>query len=109
MRINIDRGESNSLTKSYITKPNHKKTGVINDPLVQTQVSPVANLFLLCFVLLDFEKWGHAYVQTTCAKTMIPTGRDCGLAEWIKKFEFNHSSHGRSQATDQFNKTGQNK
>ena len=43
-------------------------------------VSPVANIVFCCFVLLDFEKWG----RTTCAKTMIPTDRDCGSAEWIK-------------------------
>ena len=39
----------------------------------------------LYFVLPYFEKWGHTVGRTTCEKTMIPTGRDYGLAEWIKK------------------------
>ena len=25
----------------------------------------------------------RTYERTTCAKTMNPTGHDCGLAEWI--------------------------
>ena len=29
--------------------------------------------------------WGQTDVRLTCAKTMNPTGLDCGLAEWIKK------------------------
>ena len=37
----------------------------------------------IVFALLDFEKWGRTDVLTTCAKTIIPTGRDCGSAEWI--------------------------
>ena len=37
-------------------------------------VTPVAIIVFCCFVFPDFEK---------CAKTMIPTGRDFGLAEWI--------------------------
>ena len=46
-------------------------------------VSPVAKH---CFVLLGFEKWGLTDIRTTCAKTMIPTGRDCGSAEWINSY-----------------------
>ena len=38
----------------------------------------------ICFVLLDFEKWGRTDGRATRAKTMITTGRDCGSAEWIK-------------------------
>ena len=39
---------------------------------------------------LNFEFWkrlteGHTDVQTTCAKIVIPIGRDCGSASWIKK------------------------
>ena len=42
-----------------------------------------------CFLLFcfsRFEKWGRMYVRTYgqhVRKTMIPTGRDFGLAEWI--------------------------
>ena len=34
----------------------------------------------LCFVLLDFEKWGRTEVRTTREKTVITTGRDWGSA-----------------------------
>ena len=44
-------------------------------------VTPVANIVFCCFVLLDLKS--DADVRTTCAKTIIPTGRDFGLAEWI--------------------------
>ena len=47
-------------------------------------VPPVAIILicsLFCFVLRDFEKSG----RTTCVKTMMTTGRDCGSAEWINK------------------------
>ena len=43
-------------------------------------VSPVANIVFGCFVFLDLKSEDR---RTTCAKTMIPTGRDFGLAEWI--------------------------
>ena len=54
-------------------------------------VSPVAKIVFFLFCLVRFEKWGRTdgrtygrtYERTTCAKTMIPTGRDCGSAEWI--------------------------
>ena len=39
---------------------------------------------LLLFCYSRFEKWRRTDGRTTCAKTMIPTGRDFGLAEWIK-------------------------
>ena len=38
--------------------------------------------FLFCFVLLAY---GRTDGRTTYTKTIIPTGHDCGLAEWIKK------------------------
>ena len=60
------------------------KTGVINDPLGQTHsLACSEHWFRFVFVLLDFEKWGWMDGRTTCAKTMIPTGSDCGSAEWI--------------------------
>ena len=40
-------------------------------------VTPVANIVFCCFVLLDLKSGDG---RTTCAKTMIPTGRGCGLA-----------------------------
>ena len=48
------------------------KTGVINDPLGQTQTK----------VLASFRKVGPD-VRTTCAKSTITTERDCGWAELI--------------------------
>ena len=49
-------------------------------------VTPVANIVFCCFVLLDLKSGdGRTYVRTKCAKTIIPTGSDCGLAEWINK------------------------
>ena len=43
--------------------------------------------FRLKIVLCDFEKWGRTctYVQTTRAKIVITTGRDCWSTSWIKK------------------------
>ena len=43
-------------------------------------VTPVANIVFCCFVFLDLESGDGQ----TWAKTMIPTGHDFGLAEWIK-------------------------
>ena len=43
--------------------------------------TPVANIAFCCFVFLDLKS-GNVLVRT-CAKTMIITGRDSGLAEWI--------------------------
>ena len=45
-------------------------------------VMPVANIVFCCFVFLDLKSRDG---RTTCAKTMIPTGHDFGLAEWINK------------------------
>ena len=47
----------------------------------RSTVTPVANIVFCCFVLVDLESGDG---RTTCAKTMIPTARDFGLAEWIK-------------------------
>ena len=53
-------------------------------------VMPVANIVFCCFVFLDLKSGegptdGQTYGRTTCAKTMIPAGRDCGAAEWTKR------------------------
>ena len=46
-------------------------------------VLPVVNI-VFAWNLFCFENWdGRTYEQTTCAKTMITTGRDCGSASWI--------------------------
>ena len=42
----------------------------------------VAITIFTCFVLRDFEKWGHG--RTPRGKIVIATGRDCGSASWIK-------------------------
>ena len=46
-------------------------------------VTPVENIVFHCFVLLDLKSGDGRTRRTTCAKTMIPTGRDCELAVWI--------------------------
>ena len=49
--------------------------------------SPVVNI-VFAWNLFCFEKfWKNVcmYGRTTCAKTIITTGRDCESAEWIKK------------------------
>ena len=56
------------------------KTGVINDPLGQTHSLASSEHFFLCFALLDLKSGDG---RTTCAKTIISTGRDSGLAKWI--------------------------
>ena len=50
-------------------------------------VPQVAAVFSLevCFVLLHIEKWRRTDGQTTRAKIVITTGRDCGSASWIIK------------------------
>ena len=45
-------------------------------------VSPVANIVFASFCFARFWKVGTDG-RTTCAKTIIPTGCDCGSAEWI--------------------------
>ena len=41
-------------------------------------VTQLAKSYFLLFCFSRFEKWGW-----TCGKTIIPSARDCGLAEWI--------------------------
>ena len=43
-------------------------------------VTPLANIVFCCFVFLDLKSGDG---RKTCAKTMIPTFSDFGLAEWI--------------------------
>ena len=52
-------------------------------------VTPVANIVFCCFVFLDLKSGDG---QTTCAKTIIPTSRDFGLAEWINLNVVNNMS-----------------
>ena len=48
-------------------------------------VAPVANIVFCCFVFLDLKSGdGRTDGRTTCVKTMIPTGHDFRLVEWIK-------------------------
>ena len=51
-------------------------------------VTPVANIVFCCFVFLDLKS-GDGRTDNMC-KTMIPTGRDFGLAEWIKNEMINN-------------------
>ena len=53
-------------------------------------VSPVANIVLFCQILKsgDGRTYGLTEGRTTCSKTIIHTGRDCGAAEWVNKFFF---------------------
>ena len=51
---------------------------------VRPIVSPVANIVFCCFVFLDLKSGDRRMDgRTTCAKTIIPTGRDFGLAVCI--------------------------
>ena len=67
------------------TNTNCYKTGVINDPLGQTHsLASSEHCYRLKFVLFwQLGTYWRTYERTTCAKTMITTGRYCGLAEWI--------------------------
>ena len=58
------------------------KTGVINDPLGQTHSHASSEHGFLLFCFARSVKRGRTDGRT-CAKTIIPTGRGCGLAEWI--------------------------
>ena len=58
--------------------------GVINEPLGQTH-GPDNSDHRNRFDLRDFEKWGQTNGRTTYVKTIITKGRECMLAEWIKK------------------------
>ena len=52
-----------------------------NDPLGQSHsLASSEHCFHLKFLL---KKWARTDIRTTCVKTIITTGRDCGSAEWI--------------------------
>ena len=53
-------------------------------------VSPVVNIVFAWKLFCFARFWkvgtdGRTYERTTCAKTMITSGRDSGSAEWIKR------------------------
>ena len=50
-------------------------------PSARPTVSSVANIVFALFCFARFKKWGRT--DNMCEKTMIPTGRDRGSAEWI--------------------------
>ena len=73
--------------RMFLLKLYLHKTGVINDPLGQTHCHEpsIEHCFLLICFFLDSKS---TYLWTDAQhvrKTMIPTGRDFGLAEWINK------------------------
>ena len=48
---------------------------------------PLVTPVVCCFVFLDLKSGdGRTDGRTTCAKSMIPTGSDFGLVEWIKNW-----------------------
>ena len=50
----------------------HKdKTGVVNDPLGQTHTQQAV---MICFVSLDYEKWGRTDVRTPRVNIVTTTG-----------------------------------
>ena len=63
---------------------NKERRGIYSSMIHSTRptVTPVATIVINSFVLL-YLKRGDG--RTICAKTMITTDRDCGLAEWIKR------------------------
>ena len=69
-----------------LNKNKLNKKCVINDPLGHThRLTSSDHYFYATFVLFcDVLKNGDVRTET-CAKIMIPTGRYCGLVEWIKK------------------------
>ena len=79
------------------------KTGVINDPFCQTHSLARSVQCFLLFYFARFEKWG----RTTCTKTMIPTSRDYGLAEWINnRYTMRKNSFpGRDNVTEHVKRT----
>ena len=87
--MQFDSFKWRQIFQSFLTPPTAEKKPdmrVINDPLGQTH-SPASsdNYFRLkfWFVSQDFEKWERTDIETTRAKIMITTGRDCGSASWI--------------------------
>ena len=63
------------------------KAGVINDPLGQIHSHASSEHCFLLFCFATFEKWGQDG-RTTCAKTMIPTGRDFLVGRVDQKQDF---------------------
>ena len=72
------------LTAKYVCLLETEKQD-INDPLGQIHSLASSDHCFLLFCFARFEKWWRTYGQTTCAKTMITTSTDCGLAEWINR------------------------
>ena len=66
-----------------LIKVDLNKTGVVNDPLGQTHSHASSEHCFLLFCFSRFEKWRRT--DNMCEKTMIPTGSDFGLVEWINK------------------------
>ena len=73
-------------------KKNSNKTGVINDPLGQTHSLANRDHCFLLFCFARFWKVGTDG-RTACAKTMITTGRDFRLVEWINKNSWKFELH----------------
>ena len=82
------------LQKSEISqKTDYYKTGVINDPLGQAHSLASSEHWFCCYVFLNLKSGDERRTdgrtdrqtdgRTTCAKTIIPTGPDFRLAEWI--------------------------
>ena len=81
-----------SQIASNVKWSNYRTTRQVSSMIhsARPTATPVANIVFCYFVLLNLES-GDGW--TTCAKTMIPTGRDCGLAEWIntkKRYFMDH-------------------
>ena len=91
VKIVITIGRDCGLPRGSIMETMKYKTGVINDPLGQTH-SLSSSKHVFTWNLFYFEKWGctdvrPTYERTTCAKTVITSGHDCGSAEWINYFK----------------------
>ena len=68
------------------------KTGVINDPLGQTHSHASSEHCFLLFCFLDLKSGDRQTDGQHVRKTMIPTGRDFGLTEWIKNIWHNFTT-----------------
>ena len=79
------------ISHQKAVKIRKNKTCVINDPLGQTDSLASSDHCFLLFIVLLYWKSGDGRTDertngwTTCAKTVITTCRDCGLAGWINK------------------------
>ena len=70
------------ILQAWPQNRNSNKTGAINDPVGQTH-SLASSEHCFAWNLFCFARFWKANGWTTCAKTMITTGRDCGPTEWI--------------------------